>query len=97
VHDHVTSEVHRAALPWTAEHPGDRVLEALVLIGDRQPHPSQPAALQAAQELDPEAAGLGLADVQADHLPDPALVHRVGDHQRFGDDAAVIADLDLIG
>jgi hypothetical protein len=56
VHDHVPGEVHRATLPRAPEHAGDRVLEPFVLVGDRETHPGQPALLEAAQELDPEAA-----------------------------------------
>ena len=97
VHDHVASEVDGAALPRAAQHAGDRGLESLVLIGDREAHPVQAARLQRAQELDPERAGLDLADIQADHLPHPGLVHRVGDHHRLGNDPAVVADLDLLG
>ena len=96
VHDHIPGEVHRAALPWTTQHPRDRGLEPFVLIGDRQPHAGQPATLQAAEELDPEAARLDLADVEADHLPDAGLVHRVGDHQRLGHDAAPVTNLDVL-
>ena len=94
MHDHVAREVDGAALPRAAEHAGDRGLEPLVLIGDRQAHAVQPATLQRAQELDPERAGLDLADVQADHLAHTGLVHRVRHHDRLGNDPAVIADLD---
>jgi len=68
-----------------------------VLVGDRQPHAVQPALLQTSEELDPERAGLDLADIQADHLAHPGLVHRVRHDDCLGDDAAVIADLDLFG
>ena len=44
-----------------------------------------------------EAAGLDLADIKADHLPDARLVHPVGSHQHLGDHAAVVANLDLLG
>ena len=97
VHDHVAQEVDGAALPRAAQHAGDRGFEPLVLIGDRQAHAVQPALLERAQELDPERAGLDLADVQADHLPHPGLVHRVGDDQRLGHHPAVVTDLDLLG
>jgi hypothetical protein len=36
MHHHVAEEVDRAALPRAAQHAGDRGLEPLVLIGDRQ-------------------------------------------------------------
>ena len=38
VREHVSDEVHGAALPRAGQHAGDRVLEPFVLIGDRQPH-----------------------------------------------------------
>ena len=41
---HVADEVHRAALPRAAEHPGDRVLEALVRVGHAQPDAVEAAA-----------------------------------------------------
>ena len=97
VHDHVAQEMDGAALPRAAEHAGDRGLEPLVLVGDRQAHAIQPALLERAQELCPERARLDLADIQADHLPYPGLVHRVRDDHRLGHDPAVVADLDLIG
>jgi hypothetical protein len=87
VRQHVSDEVHRAPLPGAGQHAGDGVLEPFVLIRDRQPDAGQAAFLQAAQELDPEAAGLDLADVDADHLPQPGLVHRISDDQRFADDS----------
>ena len=91
------SEVDCAALPRTAEHAGDRGLQPLVLIGDRQAHAVEPALLERAQELDPERARLDLADIQADHLAHAGLVHRVRDDDRLGHDPAVVADLDLLG
>ena len=80
-----------------AQHAGDRGLEPLVLIGDRQAHTVQPPLLERAQELDPERARLDLADIQADHLPHAGLVHRVGDHQRLGHHPPVVTHLDLFG
>jgi hypothetical protein len=38
---------------------------------------------QAAEELAPEALGLDLADVQADHFAAAAVVHAVGDRKRL--------------
>jgi hypothetical protein len=75
--------VHRAALPGAGEHLRDRMLEPLVVIGDRQAHPIQATGSERSEELDPEAAGFDLADVQADHLPHPGLVHRIGHNQRL--------------
>ena len=60
-------------------------------VGDAQPHPVQPAGAQAAEELPPEALGLGLADVQADDLATAAVADAVGDHQRLVAHAARLA------
>jgi hypothetical protein len=67
VAEHVAQEVHGAALPRAAQHLGDRGLEAGVGVGDGELDALQPTNPQAAQELAPEALGLGLADVQAGH------------------------------
>jgi hypothetical protein len=66
--------VDRAALPGAAEHLGDRLLEALVGVGDAQPHALESEGAQAAKELPPERLGLGLAHVQADDLTTAAVV-----------------------
>jgi hypothetical protein len=68
-----------------------------VLVRDRQAHAGQAALHQNAEELDPEAARLDLADIQADDLPHPGLVHGIGHDQRLGDNPAVSADLDVFG
>jgi hypothetical protein len=91
VAEHVTQEVDGAALPRAAQHLGDRGLEASVGVGDAQPHPVQAPGAQAAEELAPEALGLGLADVQADHPAAAAVVHAVGDHQRLVPDPTRLA------
>jgi hypothetical protein len=66
VPERIAEEVDGAALPWSAEHLGDRLLEAFVGVGDHQLHTGKAAADQAAQELPPERFGLGRAHVQAD-------------------------------
>ena len=58
----VAHEMHPAALPSRAEHPGDRRLDALVGIRDHQLDPGQAAPLEPTQELDPEGLGLGGAE-----------------------------------
>ena len=68
-----------------------------MLIGDSQAHPVEPALLERSQELDPERAGLDLADVETDHLANAGLVHRIGDDHRLGHDPAMVAHLDLFG
>ena len=43
---HVAHEVNRATLPGTGEHALDRILQALVLVGDAKAHAGEPAALE---------------------------------------------------
>jgi hypothetical protein len=57
--------------------PSTRAIAAFRLIGDGQAHARQAALLERAQELDPEAAGLDFADIEADHLPHARLAQRV--------------------
>jgi hypothetical protein len=71
VAEHVAQEVHGAALPWAAEHFGDRLSETLVGIRDAQAHTGQPAGPQATQELAPERLALGLANIQTEDLAAP--------------------------
>jgi hypothetical protein len=80
-----------------AQHPSDRALESFVLVGDSHADAVQPALLERADELDPERAGLDLADIQANHLAHAGLVHRVRHPDRLADHTTVVADLDLIG
>ena len=54
--------------------------------------PCRPRA-QRAEELAPERLGLGLADVEADHLAPAALVHGIGDHQALLAHGAALSDL----
>ena len=61
-------------------------------VGDDQLHPLQPASPQRAQEATPERLGLGLPDIQADHLSAAGLVHAVGDHQGLVADPTPLAD-----
>ena len=61
-------------------------------VGDAQPDAVQATSPQATQELPPERLGLGLADVQADHLAAAGFVHAVGDHQRLVAHPARLAD-----
>jgi hypothetical protein len=89
--------VHGAALPRAGQDASDRVLEALVVVADGELDAVQAAGAQPAQKLGPERLGLDLAEVDADDLAPTALVDRVGDHQRLGDHAAVIAHLELLG
>jgi hypothetical protein len=92
VAEHVPVEVDGAALPRTAEHLGDGGLEAGVGVGDHQLDPLQAAGAQRPQERPPERLGLGLAHVQADHLPTARLMHAVGEHQGLVAHPAQLAD-----
>jgi len=94
---HVADEVHGAALPGAADDLCHRGLQAEVVVGDRQSHPFQAPGPQLAQERRPARLGLGLGDLDADHLPATALVHGEGDHQRLGVDVAAISHLQVLG
>ena len=72
-----------AALPGAVQYLRDRILQALVGVGDAQLDAVQPTRPRRAEELAPERLGLGLTDVQADDLAATALVDAVGDHQRL--------------
>jgi hypothetical protein len=89
----IVQELNRAALPGAAKQPGDRRLEPLVGVRDDELHALEAAGQQRAQELGSEGLGLGLADVEGEDLPPAALVHAVGVHDRFADDAAAVPDL----
>jgi hypothetical protein len=52
----VAGEVHAAALPGGPQHLRHGGLQALMGIGDDQLHAAQPAALQAAQEVESRTA-----------------------------------------
>jgi|GEM_PF-7046127 len=84
--------MHRAALPGTAEHLPDRLLQAGVRVRDHQLHAGQAALDEITKEAAPERFRLRLADVEGDHLPVAGLVHAVGEHQRLAHDAAAVPD-----
>ena len=73
-------KVHGEALARRAQHLRQRRLQARVGVADRQLDADPSSGNEASEELAPERLGLGLADVQADDLPPPGLMHRVGDH-----------------
>jgi hypothetical protein len=58
----------------TSRSAADRLLEALVGVGDAQADAVEAAALERAEELAPERLGLDLADIEADHLAPAGLV-----------------------
>jgi hypothetical protein len=62
--EHVAHEVDATALPGRpAQHGRNRPLEALVCIGDDEPHAPQPALHQAAQKRRPEGPILRRAGI----------------------------------
>jgi hypothetical protein len=92
---HVADGVDRAALPRAGQDAGDRGLQSLVRVGDDELDTVQATPLERQQELAPERARLDLADIQVEHLENPALMDGVGEHDRLGDDtAAGLRDLD---
>ena len=80
-----------------AEDLRDRGLQPGVRVADGELHADQAAGDEAAEELGPERFGLGLADVDREDLPPPALMDAVRDDERLGDDAAAVADLLHLG
>jgi hypothetical protein len=93
----VAEEVHRAALPRRADHPGDRRRQPRVRIADHQLHAGQTARDKRADEVGPERLGLGGTHVQADDLAPAALVHAVRDDECLVLHAAAVADLLHLG
>src|SRR6266540_4230991 len=91
--ERLAEEVDAAALPGAAEHLTDRLLQPGVRVGNDQLHAAQATLDKSAQEAAPERLGLGLADVERDHLAVAGLVDAVGEHQCFADDTAAVADL----
>ena len=66
-------------------------------IGDDQLHPGQPTGLQAAQELGPEGAVLGVADGEAEDLAAAVTAHPGGDHHGLGGHPAIGSGLAVGG
>jgi hypothetical protein len=88
VAEHVAQEMDGAALPPAAQHLGDGRDQAGVGVGHDQLDPVQPTGAQRPQEATPEGFGLGLAHVDADHLPASGRMDPVGDHQGLMADPA---------
>src|SRR5690606_24810878 len=72
VRQRVPHEVDAAALPGSAQHLGDRRLEALVSVGDHQLCAPKAAPHQLSQEGCPERLGFGGANIEAENLT-PAI------------------------
>ena len=91
-------EVDLAALPGGAgEHPGDRGLQPGVGVGDHQPHAAEAPVSQRAQERGPEHLVFAVADIDAEHFTVAVDGDRGGDDDGAGDDAMVVAGLDVGG
>ena len=87
--EQVAGEVDPA--PLVRRRPGssaERLDQAGVLVGDHQPHPGQPAALQAVRNAAPEHLVLAVADVESEDLPAAVGGDPGGDHDRLGDHLA---------
>ncbi len=97
VGERVAHPMHPAALPAGAEHPGDRLLEPFVSVGDDQLHALQAAARQALEEARPEGLGLGRADLEADDLAPAVGIDRHGDYRGHRDDPPAFALLEIGG
>ena len=66
----------------------DRRLQSLVGVGDRELH-----ANDVVHERGQERLGVRVADVEADHLAAPGLVHGVRDHKALAYNLRAVADL----
>ena len=84
-------------MPGGAQGPGDRLLEALVGVGDDQLHALQAAPDQGLEEAGPERLGLRGTDLEPDDLTPAVRVDREGDYRRYRDDAAALALLQVGG
>ena len=94
----VTHGVHPAALPARSlEAASDRFDQSGVGVGDHQAHTGKASVDESGEELAPERFVLAVADVDAEHFTVPVSAESGGDHDRFGDDAAVFAYVDVGG
>ena len=84
----VTHPMNSAPLPGRTEHPGDRVAQAVVSVGDYQLDALETALDQALQKSRPERFGFGRAETQADDLAPAFGRDRHGDYRSDRDDAA---------
>ena len=87
--------MHPAALPSGLEDLGDGRLDALVAVADDQLDTAQAPPVQAAQELGPERLGLGVPDLQAEHLALAVGIDAHRHYHRHADDPSSLACLDV--
>lgn len=85
--------MHAAARSGGARDPGRGSLDALLGIGDHEPHAAQPATSALAQERRPERLGHCRPDVHARHLAPTVAGEADGDDHRGRDDAARLPEL----
>ena len=71
--------------------------EALVVVGDDEPHPAQPAVGERAEKVGPEGLRLRRAGGDAEHLAPPVQVHADGHYHGAADDPPVLAHLQVVG
>ncbi len=75
----------------------DRSAQPGVGVRDHELHAGEPAVAEAAEELGPEHFGLGVADVDTEDFSVSVSTQPGGDHDGFGHDVAVLADVDVGG
>jgi hypothetical protein len=81
---HVTQEMHPAALPGRADQDGlDRAAQPGVGVGDHQLHPGESAGFQRPQKRCPKRAVLGVSNVEAEYFATTVGGHAGGDHHRL--------------
>ena len=78
-----------ASTPW------DRRFQPGMGVGDDQAHAAEAPVSQAAEERGPEHLVLGVADIDAEHLPIPVRGHAGGHDDSTGDDPMVDPGLDV--
>jgi hypothetical protein len=89
----IPEEMNGAALPRRTEDLRQSGLQARVRVTDRELHPAEAPGDQRPQELAPKRLRFRLADVEADDLAAPRLVHRVRDNDALPRDPAAVPDL----
>ena len=93
VDEHVSHEVHPAALPGRLQHLRNGRLQPLVVVGDDELHPAQAATRQRAQEVRPEGLGLRGPDRHPEDLALALGAHRDGDYHGDRNDPPGLARL----
>ena len=66
-------------------------------VGGHEFHPGESAGVELAEELGPERFVLRVTDVDAEHFSAAVVAQPGGDHDGFGHDVAVLADMNVGG